>query len=244
MSQHTPISDSHDHHVVPLGALRRLMRENRERTPPRSVVERCEFCGTTLANEHRHVLNLSTHEVLCACNACALLFGTEGSGGGKYKVISSRYRSLKDFQMSDEQWDELMIPVNMMYMVYKTTAQRMMAFYPGPAGAMESLLELEQWDTMVEQNPVLHDMEADIEALLINRVRNANEYYIVPIDECYRLVGLIRSHWKGLSGGQEVWKMIDEFFMRLRSMASAISMTNNSVPSAQVPGSARGAGNA
>ena len=34
------------------------------------------------------------------------------------------------------------------------------------------------------------------------------QYYIVPIDECYRLVGLIRMHWRGLSGGTEVWKEI------------------------------------
>ena len=36
-------------------------------------------------------------------------------------------------------------------------------------------------------------MEPDVEALLINRVGPAREYFLAPIDECYRLVGLIRT---------------------------------------------------
>ena len=43
--------------------------------------------------------------------------------------------------------------------------------------------------------------EPDVEALLVNRVGAVREYFIVPIDECYKLVGLIRLHWRGLSGG-------------------------------------------
>jgi hypothetical protein len=39
----------------------------------------------------------------------------------------------------------------------------------------------------------------------------------VPIDECYRLVGLIRVHWKGLSGGSEVWREIRKFFDSLKA---------------------------
>jgi Ni,Fe-hydrogenase III large subunit len=67
----------------------------------------------------------------------------------------------------------------------------------------------------------------DIEALLVNRVGYAHdlsraEYYIAPIDECYRLVGLIRANWKGLSGGSEVWSEIGRFFSGLRSMADII----------------------
>ena len=48
------------------------------------------------------------------------------------------------------------------------------------------------------------------------------EHFIVPIDACYELVGLIRLKWRGLSGGEEVWKAIEEFFERLRSRAVAV----------------------
>ena len=44
----------------------------------------------------------------------------------------------------------------------------------------------------------LKNMEPDVEALLVNRIGHArawtSEYFLVPIDQCYKLVGLIRSH--------------------------------------------------
>jgi hypothetical protein len=46
---------------------------------------------------------------------------------------------------------------------------------------------------------------------------------LVPIDECYSLVGLIRMHWRGLSGGREVWEKIDRFFENLRERSRTIS---------------------
>jgi hypothetical protein len=112
-----------------------------------------------------------------------------------------------------------MLPVNMVYIFYSTTAKRVMAFYPSPAGAMESLLSLECWHVLVNQNPILNDLTPDVEALLINRVRDSREYYIVPIDTCYQLVGLIRVSWKGLSGGETVWAAIADFFSELRAKA-------------------------
>ena len=64
--------------------------------------------------------------------------------------------------------------------------------------------------------PLTEDqMQSDVEALLANRVGDARAYFIAPIDKCYELVGTIRKHWKGLSGGEEVWREIDEFFTGL-----------------------------
>ena len=62
------------------------------------------------------------------------------------ELVPSRYLLLPDFQMTDEQWDDLLIPVNMVYIFHSTSAHRVMAFYPSPAGAMESMLTLEGWD--------------------------------------------------------------------------------------------------
>jgi hypothetical protein len=39
---------------------------------------------------------------------------------------------------------------------------------------------------------------------------------IVPIDRCYALVGLIRTHWHGIAGGEEAWDTISVFFSDLR----------------------------
>jgi hypothetical protein len=73
-------------------------------------------------------------------------------------------------------------------------------------------------------------MEADVEALLVNRIGHSRgftnpEYYIVPIDECFKLVGLIRSRWQGLSGGTEVWREIGKFFGELKARSPRAKTT-------------------
>jgi hypothetical protein len=100
----------------------------------------------------------------------------------------------------------------------------MTAMYPGPAGATESLLPLTAWTTLVADNPMLEQLEPDIEALLVNRVASSREYFIAPIDACYELVGLIRMHWRGLSGGDAVWREIACFFSRLQQNARTLEV--------------------
>jgi len=124
--------------------------------------------------------------------------------------------------MTDAQWESLLIPINMAFFFHSSAAGKVISLYPSPAGATESLLDIESWEEIVQSNPVLQEMEPDTEALLVNRVRGASEYYLLPIDECYRLVGLIRTHWHGLSGGTEVWEAIGRFFAGLKEKSIAI----------------------
>ena len=79
---------------------------------------------------------------------------------------------------------------------------------------------MEAWQGIVADNPLLAGLEPDVEALLVNRIRGRQDYYIAPIDECYRLVGLIRLGWRGLAGGTAVWQQIDEFFAGLQRRSS------------------------
>ena len=119
--------------------------------------------------------------------------------------------------MSDAEWESLSLPINLAFFFFNTPSQKMVAMYPSPAGATESLLPLAAWSSLVRQNPLLEEMQADVEALLVNRVGEKRDYFLAPIDKCFELVGTIRMHWRGLSGGEEVWRAIDEFFARLKA---------------------------
>jgi len=186
--------------------------------------ERCELCSAALAAVHPHLMEPGSRKLLCACSACAILFSGMGT---KYKRVPRRVLALSDFHLSDGQWESLMVPISMAFFFRSTPDARVVAFYPSPAGAMESQLPLETWKDIADENPALKEMEADVEALLVNRVGHARgfggpEYYLIPIDECYRLTGMIRFHWKGLSGGSEVWQQIGKFFEGLKSRATAV----------------------
>ncbi len=199
------------------GALRQFVRRKRD-------VERCELCAAEVAAEHPHLIEPGTRTLLCTCNACAILFSGMGT---KYKRVPRRVLALADFHLTDGQWESLMVPINMAFFFRSTPDARVVAFYPSPAGATESLLPLETWKDIADANPVLHEMEPDVEALLVNRVGHsrgftAPEYYVLPIDECYKLVGLIRANWRGLSGGTEVWQEIGKFFDALKQRATFI----------------------
>jgi hypothetical protein len=167
-------------------------------------------------------LNVPTREIMCACRPCSILFDREAASEGRLRLVPDRRLLLEDFEMSDAQWAGLRIPVDMAFFFYSTPVERVAAFYPSPMGPTESLLELSAWEELEEANPVLKGMERDAEALLVNRVRGAREHFLVPIDECYGLVGLIRIHWKGLSGGQTVWEEIDRFFETLRRRSKTV----------------------
>lgn len=196
-------------------ALRQFARKKRP------AVESCEMCSTPLGAEHQHLIDPAAHKLICACDACAILFSSQGAT--KYKRVPRRIRFLPQFEMSEAQWDGLMVPIEMAFFFKNGSTGKVAAFYPGPAGATESLLSLEAWSDIEQENPALLEMEPDVEALLANRVGAARgvaaQYYIVPIDECYKLVGLIRLHWHGLSGGTEVWREVAKFFASLKERA-------------------------
>jgi hypothetical protein len=197
-----------------------LLRSLARRRDPR---ERCELCGAGMLLEHQHLFEPVARKLICSCDACAVLFHAHGET--RYKRVPRRICAVRDFQLSDAQWDDLMIPIGMAFFLKSSVEGRVLAFYPSPAGATESIPSLTAWEEIVKQNPVLTEMETDVEALLANRLdqarpTNSGGYYLVPIDKCYELVGLIRSQWRGFSGGTEVWKQIGSFFEELKARAS------------------------
>src|SRR5262249_12536617 len=179
----------------------------------------CDMCSVELTPEHSHVLEVSIRRLLCCCEPCAVLFSHQAKG--TYRRVPRELQLLEDFRMTDAQWDALLIPINLAFFSLRSTENRVVALYPSPAGATESLLPLESWQALVADNPELATLEPDVEALLVNRVGDTRDYYRVGIDECFKLVGLIRTNWRGLSGGAEVWTEIGRFFAALKERACA-----------------------
>ncbi len=106
---------------------------------------------------------------------CAILFS--GQEGARYRRVPESIESLPDFCLTDQEWDDLHLPINLVFFLRSTAADRVLALYPSPAGATESLLPLESWDTMVANNPVLGELEPDVEALLVHRLGPTREYF-------------------------------------------------------------------
>ena len=199
---------------APLAALRRITASR----PAPVTDERCEMCAEPIPDSHQHVVNLESRVLMCTCRGCYLLFNVEGAEQ-KYKAVPDRYLSFPDFTLGPGQWDELEIPVGLAFLFRNSVQNRIVAFYPGPAGATESELPLAAWDSVVAGNPQLGVLQPDVEALLIRapdqgRGQGSNDYtcHVVPIDACYELVGRLRQLWRGFDGGSEAHAAMDAFF--------------------------------
>jgi hypothetical protein len=193
----------------PFAALRRF-------TQPAPTVERCGLCGEPLPPEHAHLCEPTARRLVCACQACALLLGSES---GRFRRVPSRLESLPELRLADTQLAALGVPVGLAFFYRASATGSVVAVYPSPAGPLESPVEAEAWESLAADNPVLRELEPDVEALLVNRVRGSRAHYRCSIDRCYHLIGLVRTHWRGFTGGPELWSEVEAYFARLRAEA-------------------------
>ncbi len=177
------------------------------------------MCSAVIADEHAHLVEPAIGRLLCVCEPCGILFGNQG--GQKYRRVPRSIAALDAVQMTDAQWSNLAIPIGLAFLFQSTPAAGLVAVYPSPVGPMRSQPSAEAWAEIAANNPPLQDLEPDTEALLVHRIHPACEYFRVPIDECYKLVGLVRSQWRGISGGTELWEMIADYFTVLRKCATS-----------------------
>jgi hypothetical protein len=208
----------------PLATLRKLVRD----AAAQKSIEHCELCNLPIPAEHQHLIEPAIRRLVCTCDACAVLFDLPV--GGRYRRVPRQIRLLSDFTLTDADWDRFLIPINMAFFFANSLEERMVAMYPSPAGATESLVDRDAWQSLVEENSILDKMQSDVEALLVNRLGArygfaSPEYYLAPIDECYKLVGLLRTHWHGFSGGTEVWQQITQFYQQLKQRSVVVSAT-------------------
>lgn len=210
------------------GGLRRFVGGAAPPPPPtEKQVERCEMCAEPIGDWHGHVVDVENRGLMCTCRPCALLFTKEGAGGGRYQAVPERYKYAADVPLAAASWDSIGIPVAMAFFFTNSTLGQTVAFYPSPAGATESQLSLEAWTDLLAATPAMADLKPDVEALLVNKAAKGFECFLVPIDACYQLVGLVRMHWKGFDGGEEAWTAINEYFDGLRERSEQVMMADD-----------------
>ena len=190
------------------GALQRLARR-----PPSGNGRdepRCDLCGVLLPERHRHLLDEERDEPLCTCRACTLLFEREAAGRGHFRLVPDDRVRLTGFPSA-----QLGVPVGLVYVV-RGRDGTVVAHYPSPIGSTRHEIQPDTWSVVAQACPELASMAPGVQALLVNTARGADEHWLVPIEDCYRLVALIRREWRGLSGGSTVWPEVERFFAGLR----------------------------
>lgn len=205
-----------------------LARIRASRSTPQSAGERCEMCSEPIADEHQHVVNVEGRQLMCVCRGCYLLF-TDTAAALRYRAIPDRYLAFDDFALDRRLWEALQIPVGLAFFFKNSALERTVAFYPGPAGATESELDLAAWNEIRTADPRVDMLADDTEALLV-RVSGDDETtapksYLLPIDACYEFVGRLRMLWHGFDGGQQVREFMDEFFLMLDERSDVVERT-------------------
>ena len=189
--------------------------------------ERCEMCREVLDDRHGHVVDLEARSLSCTCRACYLLFTHEGAAGGRYRAVPEHVYHDPERPLTDGDWNELQIPVAMAFFFYNSALNRVVAGYPSPAGATECELDLAAWDRLAAAYPLLGGLAPDVEAILVNRTDNGNEVFLIPVDECYSLVGELRMKWQGFDGGAEAREALVTVLDGLRRRAVPVEGRRN-----------------
>ena len=205
-----------------------LARIRSNRPAPEQAGERCEMCSEPIRDEHQHVVNVAGRQLMCVCRACYLLF-TDNDADMRYRAVPDRYLAFDGFALDRRAWEALQIPVGVAFFFTNSALERTVAFYPGPAGATESQLDMDAWNAIRGADSRVGLLVDDVEALLVRvpeaRTGSADaescepQTYLVPIDACYEFVGRLRMLWRGFDGGQEARAFIDSFFSDIQARA-------------------------
>jgi hypothetical protein len=192
-----------------------LRKRAAARTRPHERPEHCDLCGTEIPADHRHLLHLEERRIACTCETCRALLG----GDSPWRPTGTRTLWLDDLVLSEATWLRFAIPIGLAFFLVRSSGD-VVALYPSPAGATESELDLDAWAEVVSANPPLQDLEPEIEGLVVNRLVEPHRHAVAPIDECYRLVGLVKAAWQGISGGPTVGAAVESFFAELELKAA------------------------
>ena len=128
-----------------------------------------------------------------------------------------------DRPLTDADWNELQIPVAMAFFFVNSALGRVVAGYPSPGGATECELDLRPGTGSPPRTRCSGRWRRTSRRSSSTAPSSGNEVFLIPIDECYSLVGGLRMRWQGFDGGAEARAALAAFLDGLRQRAVALA---------------------
>ena len=147
----------------------------RRLTSPRRPERRRETSAATSAapssrSDHRHLLHLEERRILCACEPCVAM----RSGDGPYRPTGSRLLWLEGFELPEELWARLRIPIGLAFFMRSSSVGRVVGLYPSPAGRDRMRARARGLGGPLRRQPGCSTaLDEDVEGLIVNRIRRA-----------------------------------------------------------------------
>jgi hypothetical protein len=155
------------------------------------------------------------------------LFTAPGSARGRYRAVPEDVHHDPAHRLCVTDWDALGVPVGTAFFFVNSDLGRIVGCYPSPGGATETELDLAEWDRLSTECPLLGALSPDVQAIFVHRGEAGVDYFRVPIDACYALVGEVRMRWRGLDGGEEIRDTLATFVDGLRERSRAWDETTD-----------------
>jgi hypothetical protein len=182
--------------------------------------ETCDLCSTPVPPGHRHLFDIETRALRCACQACSLLFATPAAGR-TLRAVPDRLLVDRAFGLTAGEWAALGVPVGLAFVVHHARSGEHAICFPGPAGVIEAEPPAGFATALAAATPLAALLAADVEALLVYGARGATTLacFLMPIDRAYALGGRLRQTWRGIDGGDDARRELASFLADLDARA-------------------------
>jgi hypothetical protein len=166
------------------------------RLRPSTAHERCTLCSAPIGAKHDHLDSPERREIACACDGCALIIPS--SEYARYRRVPRGVQRVGVVDVAG--WlDRLNVPVGIVAIVRDDRDGARLA-YPGPAGLVEATVDPAVWSALCSDVPAVAGLVPETEALVWSAL--TQEVLRTGIDVVFRLVGELRTHWRGIHGGE------------------------------------------
>jgi hypothetical protein len=188
---------------------------------------RCGVCDAVIGRVHRHLLAVAGRALVCGCADCHARPDSDRhrADPDRYLAVPDRYLAVPDRYLEfagdvldAATWDELRVPAGLAFVSRPAAGAGLVVCGPALGRTTEAELPEPVWERLVERHPSFAVLRPGVEALLLRRAG----CFLVPIDACLELAGMLRTSWRGFDGGPAGAGSLASFFARVRARCQPI----------------------